>query len=193
MLPKLLESTKLFHLLHRIDIDLADRQQKAGCPFCGSSLHYSNYKRKPRGGPILSRNLYKRLSFCCSSEKCRRRTLPQSTLFMDRRVYFRVVILITTTLSQSKPQEYSKNMLSKMFEANRKTINRWLAYFREIFPTSQIWKTVRGFISPAVTNLRLPGSLVEHYLDHTPSSEVAIINCLRLLTTGPPTTKTMGR
>lgn len=193
MLPKLLDSTNLFYLLHRIDIDLADQQQKAGCPFCGSALHYSNYKRKPRGGPKLPKKLYKRLSFCCSSENCRRRTLPKSTLFMDRRVYFRVVILITTTLSQSKPQEYSKNMLSKMLEANRKTINRWLAYFREIFPASQIWKTVRGFISPAVTNLRLPGSLVEYYLGHAPSSEVAIINCLRLLTTGPPTMKMMAQ
>ncbi len=193
MLPELLESTNLFHLLHRIDIDLADQQQKAGCPFCGSSLHYSNYKRKPRGGPTLPESLYTRLSFCCSRENCRRRTLPKSILFMDRRVYFRVVILIVTTLNQSKPQEYSKNMLSKMLEANRKTINRWLAYFREIFPTSQMWKTVRGFISPAVTNLSLPRSLVEYYLGHTPSSEVAIINCLRLLTTGSPTMKMMGQ
>ncbi len=78
-----------------------------------------------------------------------------------------------------------------MLEANRKTVNRWLAYFREIFPASRMWKTVRGFISPVVTNLSLPGSLVEYYLGHTPSPEDAIINCLRLLTTGSPALKTM--
>ena len=184
MLPELLQTTNLFELLHRIDIDLADQQQKAGCPFCGSSLHYSNYQRQPRGGPNLREELSTRFSFCCSKENCRRRTLPQSTLFMDRRVYFRVVILIVTTLGQSKPQEYSKNMLSKMLEADRKTINRWLAYFREFFPKSQIWQTVRGFIHPAVANHILPGSLVEHYLKNTKSSQNAILNCLVLLTTG---------
>jgi hypothetical protein len=191
MLPELLTTTNLFHLLHRIDIDLADQQQKAGCPFCGSSLHYSNYRRKPRGGPTLPEHLYTRLSFCCSKENCRRRTLPKSILFMDRRVYFRVVILIVTALNQSKPQEYTKNMLSKMLEANRKTINRWLAYFRDIFPSSQIWKTVRGFISPTVTNLGLPRSLVEYYLGSPLPSETTIINCLMLLTTGSPSLKTM--
>ena len=191
MLPELIQTTKLFHLLHRIDIDLAARQQKAGCPFCGSSLHYSNYKRQPRGGPDLPERFSMRLSFCCSRENCRRRTLPKSTLFMDRRVYFRVVILIITTLNQSKPQEYSINLLAKMFDANRKTITRWLTYFREIFPHSKIWKTVRGFVIPTVLNRALPGSLVEYYLGHIPSSESAIINCLRLLATGSPAVKTM--
>jgi len=103
---------------------------------------------------------------------------------MDRRVYFRVVILIVTTLNQSKPQEYSKNMLSKMLAANRKTINRWLSYFREIFPESRAWKMVRGFINPAVTNLELPGSLVQYYLKNNTSPEKAITSCLLLLTTG---------
>jgi len=184
MLPELLQTTNLFHLLHRIDIDLAAQQQKAGCPFCGSSLHYSNYQRQPRGGPVLPESLNTRLSLCCSKEDCRRRTLPKSTLFMDRRVYFRVVILIVTTLKQSKSQEYSKNMLSKMLGANRKTINRWLAYFREKFPESQIWKTVRGFINPAVSSLELPVSLLKYYLENNKSSENAITDCLLLLTTG---------
>ena len=66
MLLELLQSTKLFHLLHRIDIDLADQQQKAGCAICGGTLHYSNYQRKPRGGPYLSKDHNIRFSLCCS-------------------------------------------------------------------------------------------------------------------------------
>lgn len=191
MLPELLQSSNLFHLLHRIDIDLAGQQQKAGCPFCGGALHYSNYQRKPRGGPKLSENLYIRLSLCCSKEKCRRRTLPKSTLFMDRRVYFRAVILIVTTLSQSKAQEYSKNMLSQMLDADRKTITRWLRYFRELFPKSRTWKTVRGFISPVVTAFSLPGSLVEYFLENSECIIQATINCLMLLTTESQPVKMM--
>ena len=184
MLPELLQTTNLFHLLHRIDIDLAEQQQKAGCPFCGGALHYSTYERKPRGGPALPDDLCRRLSLCCGKEKCRRRTLPASTLFMDRRVYFRAVILIVTTLSQSKPQKYSKNILSRMFGADRKTINRWLKYFHDIFPQSKLWKAIRGRLSSAVPNFPQPASLVEYFLLHSELSENAIINCLRLLATG---------
>jgi len=184
MLPELLQTTKLFHLLHRIDIDMAEQQRKAGCPFCGGALHYSPYQRKPRGGPALPDDLCRRLSFCCGNEKCRRRTLPASTLFMDRRVYFRAVILIVTTLSQTKPQKYSKNILSRMFGADRKTINRWLKYFQDIFPQSKVWKAIRGRLSSTVPNHHQPGSLVEYFLLHNQSSENAISNCLRLLTTG---------
>ena len=192
MLPELLQTTNLFHLLHRIDIDLATGQQKAGCPFCGSSLHYSNYKRQPRGGPDLPEYLCTRLSFCCSKENCRRRTLPKSTLFMDRRVYFRVVILIITTLNQNKPQEYSKNMLTEMLGADRKSINRWLTYFREIFPQSKLWKAVRGRFSSTVRNNNLPALLIEYYLQHSQSSTNAIISCLRLLATGLQPAKMMA-
>lgn len=191
MLPELLQSTKLFHLLHRIDTDLATQQQKAGCPFCGGSLHYSNYQRKPRGGPDLPERLHIRLSLCCSEANCRRRTLPKSTLFMDRRVYFRVVILIVTTLSQSKAQAYSNNTLSRMLDADRKTMSRWLKYFREIFPKSRAWKIIRGLVSPVVTAFSLPGSLVEYYLENTRCSMQSIINCLMLLTTGSQTVKMM--
>lgn len=193
MLPELLQSTKLFDLLHRIDIDLAAQQQQAGCPFCKGVLHYSNYQRKPRGGLTLPEQYSTRLSLCCSQENCRRRTLPKSTLFMDRKVYFRVVIMIITTLSQNKQQEYSKNRLSKMIGANRKTINRWLNYFRELFPESRTWKAVQGFISPIVTARTLPGSLLEYYCDNADSPMQAIINCLILLTTESPTRKMMYR
>lgn len=75
MLPELLQTTKLFHLLHRIDIDLAEQHQKGGCSFCGGPLHYSIYQRKPRGGPDeLPEDLFIRFSLCCGNEDCRRRT-----------------------------------------------------------------------------------------------------------------------
>ena len=125
MLPELLETTNLFYLLHRIDLDLAKQQQLAGCPYCGGPLHHSNYERKPRGGPdTLPDHISIRLSFCCGKENCRRRTLPSSTLFMDRHVYFKSVILIVLTLRQNCPRKNSKARLVRMFGISRKTINR---------------------------------------------------------------------
>jgi len=184
MLPELLQTSNLFQLLHRIDVDMAEQQKRAGCPYCSGSLHYSNYQRKPRGGPdTLPDEIDIRLSLCCANEKCRRRTLPQSTLFMDRKVYFRSVILIVLTLRQNNPREYSKARLIRIFGISRKTINRWLTFFREHFPRSNLWKTVRGYVSSTVQNNNLPGSLVDYFLQHNQTGQEAIINCLRLLAT----------
>jgi hypothetical protein len=105
MLPELLQSANLFHVLHPLDIDLADQQQKAGCPYCGGTLHSSNYQCKPLVGPDLSASPGKRFSLCCSEKTRRRRTLPKTTRFMDRRVYFKVVILIVTALNQRTPKK----------------------------------------------------------------------------------------
>ncbi len=185
MLPELLQSTNLFYLLHRIDIDLAEQQKLAGCPFCGGPLHYSNYQRKPRGGPdTLPEKLYLRLSLCCGVENCRRRTLPPSTLFMDRRVYFRSVILIVLTLMQKNPRKHSKTQLMRMFEVSRKAINRWQEFFRDIFPLSVQWQWSRGRISSAVKNSDLPGGVVAYFIEHTKSAEEAIVNCLQFMATG---------
>jgi hypothetical protein len=102
MLPELLQTTNLFHLLHRIDINLAEQQKNAGCPFCGGPLHHSSYQRKPRGGPELPEDLYKRLSLCCGNEKCRRRTLPPSTLFIGNQGHSPIFLLkIKKPIAQS--------------------------------------------------------------------------------------------
>ena len=185
MLPELLQTPKLFYLLHRIDIDLAEQQKLDGCPFCGGPLHHSNYQRKPRGGPdTLSEELCVRLSLCCGEENCRRRTLPPSTLFMDRRVYFRSVILIVLTLMQNYPRKHSKALLMRMFGVNRKTINRWQGFFRDVFPFSAKWHRIRGAVSSVVKSTDLPGRMVTFFLQHTKSAEEAIINCLRFIATG---------
>lgn len=184
MLPELLQSANLFNLLHRIDIDLAKQQQLAGCPYCGGPLHHSNYERKPRGGPnILPEEIYIRLSFCCGGARCRRRTLPSSTLFMDRRVYFRGVILIVLTLRQNSPRENSKAQLMRFFGINRKTINRWLKFFRDIFPKSETWERIRGMISADVNNDELPGGLVVYFIKHVKPVEKAMVSCLCFLST----------
>ncbi len=184
MLPELLETTNLFYLLHRIDIDLAEQKKLAGCPYCGGPLHHSNYERKPRGGSYnLPDEICIRLSFCCGREKCRSRTLPPSTLFMDRRVYFRGVVLIVLTLRQHSPRQNSKAQLMRLFGVSRQTINRWLGFFKDIFPNSGTWKRIRGMVSVDVSNDELPGGLVVYFIKHVNSVEEAMVRCLCFLST----------
>jgi hypothetical protein len=172
-------------LLHCIDIDLAKEQQLAGCPYCGGPLHHSSYQRKPRGGPDSIPDEYLvRLSLCCGREDCRRRTLPPSSLFMGRRMCWRCVILVILTLRQNRPNGTSTGRLTRLFRVSRNTIKRWIAYYRDIFPSSDQWQRLRGRISSSVRDNELPGGLVRYFLDHSESPEKALAGCPRFLATG---------
>ena len=182
MLPELVQTANLFSLLHRIDLDLASQQQQAGCPFCGGPLHYSPYIRKPRGGPYdLPDQYLTRLSLCCGREECRRRTLPPSSLFMGRRVYWGSVILVILAMRQNTPRETSKAMLMRLFDVSRQTINRWLSYFREVFPFSPQWQLLRGRISPLVKSFDFPGGLLNYFTECSKNAETGLVNCLSFL------------
>lgn len=185
MLPELLQKVSLFRLLHRIDIDLAKQLQQGRCPYCNGALHQSNYERKPRGGPDKIPDEYLiRFSFCCGNENCRRRSLPPSSLFMGRRVYWGCVILVVMTLKQNRPAGASARKIKKLFGISRKTLKRWLAYFRDEFPASVQWQRLRGRVASAVRNGALPGGLVNYFLKNSESTDQGIVACLRFLASG---------
>ena len=80
-------SPAFFQFLAAIDSHLASRTRMQGCSFCGGVLHSACYPHKPRGGSVELETTAPtmRQSFCC--DKCRRRTTPESVLFLGRRVY----------------------------------------------------------------------------------------------------------
>ena len=185
MLPELLQRVSLFCVLHQIDQDLAEAYRQAGCPFCRGPLHKAAYLRKPRGGPRGIPEEYQiRLSLCCGRENCRRRVLPPSCLFMGRKVYWGAVILVTMTLRQRRPSGVSANRLMRMFSIPRKTIVRWIHFFRCEFPASAQWQRLRGQVSASVADQTLPGNLVKHFLDHFPTPSEGLVGCLRFLASG---------
>lgn len=185
MISKLLSDAKLFYLLHLIDLDLAAQCRKLKCPYCGSALHFARYTRKPRGGPDDLPDEYMiRHGLCCCAENCRRRTLPASCLFMDRRVYWSCVILIVMALHQQRPKGASIYRLREMFDIDYKTICRWIEYFRQVFPSSARWKSLRGLVSPKLDDRRLPGSLLACFLKQTSGQMEALVACLKFLSAG---------
>jgi hypothetical protein len=184
MLPELIQKASLFSLLHRIDMELVRQHQQGRCPFCGGPLHQANYLRKPRGGPDdIPEDCLLRLSLCCGREGCRRRSLPPSTRFMERRVYWSCVILVVMVLRQDRPDGLSANKLKKLFGVSRLTIKRWVAYFRDVFPFSAQWQRLRGRVSPSVRDSELPGSLVRFFLLNSESPDKGLIACLHSLAT----------
>jgi len=185
MLPELLQKSSLFSLLHRIDTDLANQCRERGCPFCGGPLYQATYQRKPRGGPEgLPEEYLVRQSLCCGRENCRRRSLPVSCLFMGRRVYWAGVILVVMALRQNRPESAGTGELMRMFGMTRKTLFRWISYFREAFPSSAQWQKLRGRVHSSIRDRELPGDLLRYFIRYTDSAEAGLVGCLRFLATG---------
>lgn len=184
MLPELLQKASLFHLLYVIDSDLAASKRRQGCPRCGGPLHRAHYRRKPRGGPRVPDEYCARQSMCCGREGCRRRCLPESCLFMGRRVYWRCVVLVVMALRQRRPDAASAGRLVRMFEISRKTLVRWFDYFRDAFFQSQEWQRVRGRLSSSVMNERLPASLVDYCIENSRDALSGLVACCGLLARG---------
>jgi AraC-like DNA-binding protein len=185
MLSKLLQTANLFHLLFSIDSELSAIKRSAGCPYCGGPLHQSNYTRQPRGGPVgLPEEYCLRRSLCCGRDGCRRRSAPESCLFMGRRVYWRCVVLVATALMQRRAESLSIGQLSRRLCISRKTIMRWFNYFIEVFGSSFEWLRIRGFLPATVSNECLPVNFLEYCIMQSRDTLGGLAVCCRLLGRG---------
>ena len=185
MIRDALQKIKLYQLLFLIDCDLAESLRTKACPFCGAPLHVSNYPRKPRGGPDgLPEELLIRHSFCCSGETCRKRALPVSCRFWRRNVYWGVVILVIMTLRQGRNTGYSAGKLQRMFGVSRQTLKRWIIYFKQVFPSSDLWQRIKGRIGFHLPHSELPGGVVRFFTQQTEPAAMGLINATRFLSGG---------
>ena len=159
MYQDLLQDASFFELLRRMDVDLAESARSIGCP-CGGVLHSARYRRKPRGGPAsLPRECSVRESFCCSQDGCRRRSTPPSVLFLGRRVFFGVVVVLVPILREGlTPRRFRR--LEKQLVVSRRTVRRWQRWWRETLPSTQFWRGARAELALGASEALLPGSLL---------------------------------
>jgi len=163
MYHDLLRDASFWWFLFSIDQDLAENARHQGCA-CGGRLHCANYPRKPRGGPDdLPEQYGYRLSFCCDRDNCRKRMTPPSVRFLGSKVYLGAVVILVAAMRQG-PSPRRVRELSRLFDADRRTIARWQAFWREHFPRIPFWKVARGRLVPAVKITALPRSLLEAFL-----------------------------
>lgn len=126
------------------------------------------------------------MSLCCGAQGCRRRVLPPSVLFLDRRVYFAPALLVITALRQGRDRGYTVEKLRSLFGVTRTTLRRWAQYFREVFPYSPFWKRLSGVLMPPVEVAQLPRSLIERFIHiRDGDSEGGMISCLGAIVLGP--------
>lgn len=148
--------------LFSVDRDLAASARKSGCG-CGGRLHRADYPRKPRGGGNdLPRQYGFRLSFCCDREGCRKRVTPPSVRFLGRKVYLAAVVVLVAAMRQG-PSPRRVRELSRLFDADRRTIGRWQVFWRDHFPQTPFWKAARGRLTPPVEMAVLPRALFDAF------------------------------
>lgn len=174
----ILKNESLFHKLHAIDRELAEKARATGCAKCGGPLHRGYYVRKPRGELLEIPEHYRiRLSLCCGH--CRHRVLPKSVLFMGRRVYWGAVVLLVSAATQSV-SGFNMRSLAERFDVSRRTVKRWLQFFAAEFPQHSSWLRARGLVGPQVRGSELPISLVRWLATDSDFGVSGVIKILKL-------------
>jgi hypothetical protein len=142
------------------DIAIAERVRAAGCPWCCARLDSAHYPRKPRFGEVCAepdQDWSVRLSLCCAREGCRRRVTPPSVRFLGRRVYPEVVVLVACVRALAQQQVRSEQAAAGV---PRRTVRRWLSWWRGAFIASALWQQLRPRFMPSPDEASLPASLL---------------------------------
>jgi hypothetical protein len=142
------------------DEAIAEQVREAGCPRCAGRLDSAHYARKPRFGEVCAEpdpEWSRRLSLCCAREGCRRRVTPPSVRFLGRRVYGEIAVLIACARAVALEQVRSEQAAHAV---PRRTVQRWLTWWRTAFVASALWQQLRARLVPAPDETRLPASLL---------------------------------
>jgi hypothetical protein len=152
-----LQDPTFFRLLSRIDHEFAAETRAGRCPGCAGPLHVANYPRKPRGCPTVVREEYsRRLSFTCG--RCDTRSTSPSVRFAGRRVYVAVVLML-----HSPPGSGSGQQLCDLLSIPAGTLKRWRTWWRQDFPTTPFWRSMRERFMPPVVTDGLPSSVLDRF------------------------------
>jgi len=131
-----------------LDLELAIKTRKAGCPFCGYTLHFARYQRKGRVGPGIA--VPKGWEFfyglCCSAEGCRKRTRPPSVRYAGRSPHSACLMLLAHLLS-SGPSQRSVAALQKVLAVSERTLRRWLRIWHRLHQSSTWWRKLASIWS----------------------------------------------
>jgi hypothetical protein len=178
-----LEDSRSYDLLLRCDVDFAEEARARGCE-CGGVLHAARYRRKPRGGPdTLDPQMNVRFSFCCAREGCRRRVTPASLRFLDRKVFFAVIVLLVPVLREGLTPERMRR-LREGFQVSERTVRRWVRFWRETFARSRTWQAARRWFATPVSTEAMPASLVEAF-SHMSDLHERMVAVLKVVTVLP--------
>jgi hypothetical protein len=174
-----------FHdLLLACDRDLANQVRRQRCLVCRSALHSATYPRKPRGRLCrLPREHDWRLSLCCARHGCRKRKTPPSLRFLGPKVYLAVTVIVLAIVREGATAARMRR-LAEFIRVDRRTIERWRGWWREMFTAMPFWQAARAAFMPPVDEDRLPAAMLERFAGDAADRMIALLRFLAPLTGG---------
>jgi hypothetical protein len=88
---------------------------------------------------------------------------PPSVRFLGQAVYLGAIVILISAMRQG-PSPRRVRELSRRFGADRRTIARWLVFWRERFPQTPFWKSARAQLVSLAEIVALPSALVDAFL-----------------------------
>ena len=153
---------RFFCLQQEIDLDECRRVQARGCPECGGPLDRNDHARKPRGLPFQHFDADpRRLNLCC--RHCRAHNMPESVVYLGRRVYVGVVMALASILVCGlTPRRLAR--VQADLGVSAQTVRRWRRWWQTGFVESRLWAEQRGSFLPPLDVLELPNALVARFV-----------------------------
>jgi hypothetical protein len=108
--------------------------------------------------------------------------LPPSVLFLGRRVFYGVVVLLVPILRDGQTPERFRRLAGQL-PVSWRTVQRWRRWWQEVLPQTRFWQGARAQL-PLVCESALPGSLLEAFSVAAQGRDRALA-ALRWLSEGP--------
>jgi hypothetical protein len=97
--------------------------------------------------------------------------------FLAGRHYLSAVVLLASALEGGVTEKRAQE-LHQLVGVSMRTLRRWRAWWRDVFPKTAFWKQARGRFSRPVLTEDLPSSLLMAFRGGRPERLIA---CLRFL------------
>jgi len=175
------DGRRFFRLQQAIDLDECRRVQALGCPDCGGPLDRNDHARKPRGLPFQHFDSDpRRFNLCC--RHCRAHNMPESVVYLGRRVYVGVVLALASILvSGLTPRRLAR--VQAALGVSAQTVRRWRQWWQTGFVKSRFWAERQGLFLPPVAVLDLPNDLIDRFVRRPGNSRLlALLQFLSPLT-----------
>lgn len=161
-------SASFFAALGEMDREYAFECRERPCEHCNEGpLHQAHFMRKGFGYGLPGDSLEEatvRYSFCCGRDGCRKRMTPESLRFRPKEPYLAITFILVSAFHYGLTDKRFEQA-AKVTPVSRSTLDRWLKWWREKFPSSVAWRRLRG--------MRLVPS---DALDHAPAFFLTAFN-----------------
>jgi hypothetical protein len=101
-------------------------------------------------------------------------------------VYFGLVVVLLCALAQGATSKRVTRLRQLAGDVSARTVERWRSWWREVFPTTALFRELRGRLQPPVVIEELPRSLLDRVNAAEPCDRVvATLRLVSPITTSP--------